>query len=155
MISSSVLTILFLQCNSFLKSLSLKHKFLSPSLSKIQSFHEVVSFFCYYWFNFFSYFTDNITSNAVILFHFQDIIYGFISRTCCWWLRKVSWSVYKVCTSRGWSLVMLNVAAGEGFSIVSVGSIEEKEFLNEKLDKEKGDGAWSNSWIFNISLFTL
>ena len=51
--------------------------------------------------------------------------------------------------------VMLNVAAGEGFSIVSVGSIEEKEFLNEKLDKEKGDGAWSNSWIFNISLFTL
>ena len=37
--------------------------------------------------------------------------------------------------------VMLNVAAGEGFSIVNVGSIEEKEFLNEKLDKEKGDGA--------------
>ena len=36
-------------------------------------------------------------------------------------------------------LVMLNVAAGEGVSIVSEGSIEERELLNEKLDRETGD----------------
>ena len=35
--------------------------------------------------------------------------------------------------------VMLNVAAGEGVSIVSEGSIEERELLNEKLDRETGD----------------
>ena len=51
--------------------------------------------------------------------------------------------------------VMLNVAAGEGFSIVSGGSIEERELLNEELDRETGDWAWSNSWLFNISLFIL
>ena len=37
--------------------------------------------------------------------------------------------------------VMLNVAAGEGFSIVSGGSIEERELLNEELERETGDGA--------------
>ena len=35
--------------------------------------------------------------------------------------------------------VMLNVAAGEWVSIVSEGSIEERELLSEKLDKETGD----------------
>ena len=35
--------------------------------------------------------------------------------------------------------VMLNVPAGEWVSIVSEGSIEEREILNEKLDKETGD----------------
>ena len=50
---------------------------------------------------------------------------------------------------------MLHVAAGEGVSVVSGGSIEERELLNEELERETGDGAWSNSWIFNISLFTL
>ena len=43
----------------------------------------------------------------------------------------------------------------EGVSIVSGGSIEKKELLNEELEGETGDGARSNSWIFNISLFTL
>ena len=51
--------------------------------------------------------------------------------------------------------VMLNVPAGEGVSTVSGGSTEERELLNEELDRETGDGAWSNSWIVNISLFTL
>ena len=37
--------------------------------------------------------------------------------------------------------VMLNVAAGEGVSIVSGGSIEERELLNEDLDGETGDRA--------------
>ena len=37
--------------------------------------------------------------------------------------------------------VMLNVAAVEGFSIVSGGSIEERELLNEELERETGDGA--------------
>ena len=50
---------------------------------------------------------------------------------------------------------MLNVPAGEGVSTVSGGSTEERELLNEELDRETGDGAWSNSWIVNISLFTL
>ena len=51
--------------------------------------------------------------------------------------------------------VKLNVTAGEGVSIVSGGSIEKRELLNEELKGEAGDGARSNSWIFNISLFTL
>ena len=37
--------------------------------------------------------------------------------------------------------VMLNVAAGEGVSIVSGGSIEERELSNEELDRENGDRA--------------
>ena len=37
--------------------------------------------------------------------------------------------------------VMLNVAAGEGVSIVSGGSTEERELLNEELERETGDGA--------------
>ena len=40
---------------------------------------------------------------------------------------------------------MLNVAAGEGVSIVTEGSIEERELLNEELDRETGDRPWSNS----------
>ena len=51
--------------------------------------------------------------------------------------------------------VKLNVTAGGGVSIVSGGSIENRELLNEELDGETGDRARSNSWIFNISLFTL
>ena len=51
--------------------------------------------------------------------------------------------------------VKLNVTAGGGVSIVSGRSIEDRELLNEELDGETGDGARSNSWIFNISLFTL
>ena len=58
--------------------------------------------FCYDWFDFFSYFTNNITSNAVILYRFRHTISGFISWTVNR-VRKVSWSVYKECTSRGWS----------------------------------------------------
>ena len=37
--------------------------------------------------------------------------------------------------------VMLNVAAGEGVSMVSGGIIEERELLNEELERETGDGA--------------
>ena len=37
--------------------------------------------------------------------------------------------------------VMLHVAAGEGVSVVSGGSIEERELLNEELERETGDGA--------------
>ena len=37
--------------------------------------------------------------------------------------------------------VMLNVAAGEGVSIVSGGNNKERELLNEKLDRETGAGA--------------
>ena len=51
--------------------------------------------------------------------------------------------------------VKLNVTAGKGFSIVSRGSIEKRELLNEELVGEMGDGARSNPWIFNIPLFTL
>ena len=36
-------------------------------------------------------------------------------------------------------LIMLNVAAGKGVSIISGGSIEERELLNEELDRETGD----------------
>ena len=51
--------------------------------------------------------------------------------------------------------VKLNLTAGEGVSIVSGGSIQKRELINEELEEETGDGARSNSWIFNISLFTL
>ena len=37
--------------------------------------------------------------------------------------------------------VMLNVAAGEGVSIASGGSIEDRELLNEELERETADGA--------------
>ena len=50
--------------------------------------------------------------------------------------------------------VMLNVSAGEGVSIVC-GSTEEKELLNEGLDREKGDQTLSSSWLFIISLSIL
>ena len=50
---------------------------------------------------------------------------------------------------------MLNAAAGEGLSIVNGGNIEERELLNEESDRETGNRALSNSWIFNISLFIL
>ena len=46
--------------------------------------------------------------------------------------------------------VILNVAAGERVSTVTEGSIEERELLNEELDRETGDWAWSNSRLFNI-----
>ena len=49
--------------------------------------------------------------------------------------------------------VKLNVTAGEGVSIASGGSVEERELLNEELDRETGDQAWSSSWLLNISLF--
>ena len=54
--------------------------------------------------------------------------------------------------------VMLNVAAGEEVSVKGFccgGSIEKGELLNEELDKETGDRAWSNSWHLNIPLFIL
>ena len=51
--------------------------------------------------------------------------------------------------------VKINVTAGEGVSIVRRGNIENKELLNEEIEGETGDGARSNSWIFNIFLFTL
>ena len=51
--------------------------------------------------------------------------------------------------------VKLNVTAGERVSIIGGGNIENKELLNEELEGETGDGARSNSWIFNVSLFTL
>ena len=51
--------------------------------------------------------------------------------------------------------VRLNVTDGEGVSIVSGGSIEKRELLNQELEGETRDGARSNSLIFNISLFTL
>ena len=118
---------------------------------RFRIFKEWFQFLCYDWSNFFSYFTNNTTSNAVLLYRFQHITNGFISGTCRCRLRKVSWSVS---VAIGLS-VMLNVAAGEGISTVRGGSIEERELLNEELERETGDGAWSNSWIFNISLFTL
>ena len=37
--------------------------------------------------------------------------------------------------------VILNVAAGERVSTVTEGSIEERELLNEELDRETGDWA--------------
>ena len=42
--------------------------------------------------------------------------------------------------------VKLNMTAGEWVSIVSGGSIEKRELLNEELEGEMGDGARSNSW---------
>ena len=51
--------------------------------------------------------------------------------------------------------VKLNVTAGGGVSIVSGGSIENRELLNEELEEQTRDGARSKSWIFNMSLFTL
>ena len=51
--------------------------------------------------------------------------------------------------------VKLNVTTGEGVSIVSGENIEKRDLSNEELERETGDGARSNSWIFNISVFTL
>ena len=42
---------------------------------------------------------------------------------------------------------------GEGNIENSGGNIENRELLNEELEGESEDGARSNSWIFNISLF--
>ena len=42
--------------------------------------------------------------------------------------------------------VKLNMTAGEWVSIVSGGSIEKRELLNEELEGEMGDGARPNSW---------
>ena len=52
-------------------------------------------------------------------------------------------------------LVMLNVAAGKEVSVVSGNSTEERQLWNEELDRETGDPAWLNSWLFNISPFIL
>ena len=49
--------------------------------------------------------------------------------------------------------VVLNIVAGERFSAVSGETVEERKLLNEELDRETGDQAWSNSWPFNIYLF--
>ena len=76
-----------------------------------------------------------MTSIAVILYRFQNIINGFINGTNSCRVRKVSWSVP---VAVGPS-VMLNVAVGEGVSIVSGGSIEERELLNKELNRETGD----------------
>ena len=51
--------------------------------------------------------------------------------------------------------VNLNVAIREGVFIGSGRSIEERELLNDKLDRKTGDGARSNSWLFHISSFAL
>ena len=51
--------------------------------------------------------------------------------------------------------VMLKVTAGEGTSIVGGRSIQERELFNEKLDRETGDRAWLNSWLFNVSIYSL
>ena len=96
-----------------------------------------------------------MTSNAVILYRFQHIIYGFISGTYSCRLQNVLWSVFNECSSCDWPFSKLNVTAGEVASIVSGGNTENRELLNEELEGETGDGARSNSWIFNISLFTL
>ena len=51
--------------------------------------------------------------------------------------------------------VKLNVAVREAVFIGSGRSIEERELLNDKLDRNTGDGARSNSWLFHISSFAL
>ena len=76
-----------------------------------------------------------MTSNAVTLYRFQHIINGFINGTCSCRVRKVSWNVPVAIDLS----VILNVAAGERVSIVSGGSIAERELLNEELDRETGD----------------
>ena len=49
----------------------------------------------------------------------------------------------------------LNLTDGEGVSIISGESIQKRELINEELAEETGDRARLNSWIFNITLFTL
>ena len=92
-----------------------------------------------------------MTSNAVILHRLQHIINSFISGTYSCRLRNVLRSAP---VAVGLS-VKLNVTAGQGVSIVGGGNVENRELLNEELEGETGDGARSNSWIFNVSLFTL
>ena len=96
-----------------------------------------------------------MTSNAVVLHRFQHIINGFIRGTYSCRLRNVLWSVLRSAAVAVGLSVKLNVTAGEGVSTVGGGNIENRELLNEELEGETGDGARSNSWIFNISLFTL
>ena len=73
-----------------------------------------------------------MTSNVVIQYHFQHIINGFVSGFAVAGyenFRGVSTRIVPVvvCLS-----VTLYVAAGEGVSIVSGGSTEERELLNEE-----------------------
>ena len=51
--------------------------------------------------------------------------------------------------------VMSKAAAGERVSLVNGGNIRERELLNKESDRETGDQAMSNSWLFNMFLFTL
>ena len=57
--------------------------------------------------------------------------------TCCERFRGMSLRSAQVALGVS---VMLNVAAGEGVSIASGRSIEERELLNEELERETADG---------------
>ena len=98
-----MLLILFLQCNSSFKTLSSwAYVSVATFYQWFRIFKEWFQFLYYDWFSFSLYFANNMTSNAVILYRLQHIINGFISRTYSCPLRKVSWSVFKECSSRRW-----------------------------------------------------
>ena len=106
----------------------LKHPFRDSSFClitvvlKIHNFQGVVSALCYDWFNFFSYFTNNMTFNAVILIVSNILSMAFLvglpvagfERFCGVSIRSVPAAVD--------ISVVLNVAAGEGAAIVIGGS---------------------------------
>ena len=48
--------------------------------------------------------------------------------------------------------VKLNVTAGKGVSIVSRGSTEKRELLNEELEGETGDGGRPNGFLIYLYL---
>ena len=51
--------------------------------------------------------------------------------------------------------VMSKAAVGERVSLFNGGNIGERELLNKESDRETGDQALSNSWLFIMFLFIL
>ena len=75
----------------------------------------------------------SVVSNILSMASFLGLAVGVCER-----LRGVSIRIVQVAVGLS---VILNVPAGEGVSTVSGGSTEERELLNEELDRETGDGA--------------
>ena len=98
-----------------------------------------------------------MTSNPVILLY--SIVSSILPTASLVGLAVVGCKRFRGVSTRSVPVVvglsvMLNLEAGQGLSIVSGESMDEGELLNEELDRETGDRAWSNSWLFK-SLFIL
>lgn len=84
-----------------------------------------------------------------------NIIYGFINGICSCRVRKVSWCVYKECTSRCWSSSYVKSGSWIRDFYCWWRKYSRRELFNEELDRETGDRAWLNSWLFNVSIYSL